>query len=584
LFINLLYQVCNAQSIAVQYKGNEQSMQVFSKNIEQQTNFDNEIEVNNYLQTGINKLRGLGFLAANVDSIVTASTNAITAYIYTGKQYKWVKLNTQNIPSVLLSNIGYNEKKFTDAPVSPTQLAQLCNKVLVYAENNGYPFAQVYLNNIVQTNAGITADVVLQKNNFIKIDTIEILGDAEITESFISNYLGIKKGDVYDESVVKQISRKLRELSFISEEKPWRISFGITKTTLSLYLKNKDANRADILVGLLPNNNALAGKFLLTGDVKLALVNSLRSGENIVLNWQNLQYKSPRLHIESSIPFIFSTLIGVTAKFNYTKNDSSFRNVGGDVGLQYLQSANQHFKLYYQTNNSAIITIDTSYIRTFKALPSNVDLQQQAIGTEWYWNKTDYKLNPSKGYSIILNGIAGIRKIIKNTSIENLRDGSRTFAYLYDSIALRSYKFTATLQTNYYIPTSKRFTTKLAYSGGIVYNKTLFRNELFQIGGYRLLRGFDEASLFVNQYHVAMLEPRYLLAQNSYLFAFADYGIVQSPYIKNSVTQNGFGVGAGISLETKNGLFNFMYALGNNLNGAIQFRNSKIHFGYVNNF
>jgi hemolysin activation/secretion protein len=213
-------------------------------------------------------------------------------------------------------------------------------------------------------------------------------------------------------------------------------------------------------------------------------------------------------------------------------------------------------------------------------------MNTNTFGAEWHWNATDYKLNPRKGFSLLINGNAGIRTINKNTSIENLYDASssRKFAYLYDSIALRSYKYTSTIAINYFVPITKRFTSRFAYSGGIVYNPNLFRNELFQIGGYRLLRGFDEASLFVNQYHVAMVEPRYLLSQNSYLFAFADVALLNSKYIDNNKLKNGLGLGAGISLETRNGMFNFMYALGNNLGGGIQFRNSKIHFGYVNTF
>jgi hemolysin activation/secretion protein len=175
---------------------------------------------------------------------------------------------------------------------------------------------------------------------------------------------------------------------------------------------------------------------------------------------------------------------------------------------------------------------------------------------------------------------------LRNTTIENLYDASssRRFAYLYDSVASRSYKYTGTVTLNYFLPITKRLILRSNYNGGIVYNPTLFRNELFQIGGYRLLRGFDEASLFVNQYHVASVEPRYILSQNSFLFTFLDGGLIQSPYLNNKQQKNALGIGAGISLETKNGLFNFVYALGNNLGGGIQFRNSKIHFGYVNTF
>ncbi len=585
LLLLIVSSAVNAQQVVVHLQGSIQDIDVFTEEKYTAHNFANEIDANTFLQDQLNKLRSKGYLAASIDSIDTQA-NTITAALHIGKQYKWATIDMDQVAPVMLNNIGYNEKTFTNQPIEDKQIAILCEKLLRYCENNGYPFANIYLDSFVEKTNGLNAKLIVEKNYLIKIDSIDVQGDVEISTGYLYQYLGIHPGDEYNESVVKNISNRIRELPFMQEEKAWRMSFSITQNILTLYLKNKDANRADVLVGLLPNNNALGGKFLLTGDVKLALVNSLRGGESISLNWQNLQYKSPRLIIETSAPYLFGTAIGATAKFHYTKNDSSFRNVIGEAGLQYMASHNRFFKVYFNTNSSDIITVDTFIIKSTKAFPSNVDVKTKSFGAEWFWNATDYKWNPRKGFTFILNGNAGIRNIIKNNIIENLYDASssRTFAYLYDSIALRSYKYTSTLVGNYYYPLAKRITAKIGYSGGILYNLTLFRNELFQIGGYRLMRGFDEASLFVNQYHVATIEPRYILAQNSYLFGFTDIGWVQSPYLANKKIKQALGVGAGITLQTRNGLFNFMYALGNNLGSGIQFKNSKIHFGYVNTF
>jgi hypothetical protein len=575
----------NAQSIKMNYLGEQTSITNFITTTNAPSTFSSEVEINMFLQNALNDLRKKGFLAASIDSLLVQNEQCFVKP-FMGKQYKWASINAKQVPQVMLNNVGYNAKQFSDQPITETQFANLTEKLLRYCENNGYPFAQIYLANLQETAKGFQADLRIDTNNFIKIDSIDVQGDVEITNGFLFQYLGVQQGDVYNETILKNISNRIRELSFLKEEKPWRFSFSLVKNTLTLYLAKKDANRADLLVGLLPNNNALGGKFLLTGDVKLALVNSLRGGETVTLNWQNLQYKSPRLIVEMNYPYLFNTPIGTTAKFHYTKNDSSFRNVIGELSANYLSSANRFVKFYFQTNNSATITVDTFSIKANKVLPSNIDLNSNLFGVEWQWNATDYKLNPRKGFSIAINGNVGIRNILRNTTIENLYDASssRKFAYLYDSVASRSYKYTGTVTLNYFLPITKRLIVRSNYNGGVVYNPTLFRNELFQIGGYRLLRGFDEASLFVNQYHVASLEPRYILSQNSFLFTFLDGGLIQSPYLNNKQQKNALGVGAGISLETKNGLFNFVYALGNNLGGGIQFRNSKIHFGYVNTF
>ena len=112
----------------------------------------------------------------------------------------------------------------------------------------------------------------------------------------------------------------------------------------------------------------------------------------------------------------------------------------------------------------------------------------------------------------------------------------------------------------------------------------LYRNELYQIGGFRLLRGFDEGSLFVNNYHIGTIEPRYLLSQNSYFFMFTDFGLIERNYPGLNRSDNPFSVGMGMVFETKAGLFNISYAAGTIGQGGIKFRNSKIHFGYINFF
>ena len=55
----------------------------------------------------------------------------------------------------------------------------------------------------------------------------------------------------------------------------------------------------------------------------------------------------------------------------------------------------------------------------------------------------------------------------------------------------------------------------------------MVRNELFQIGGNKLLRGFDEASIFTPTYSILSLEYRLALGKNSYFqMPFIDAGFV----------------------------------------------------------
>jgi outer membrane protein assembly factor BamA len=354
---------------------------------------------------------------------------------------------------------------------------------------------------------------------------------------------------------------------------------------LTIYLAERNANSADVLIGLAPSNTTFGNRFFLTGDAKLKLVNSLRNGETVSLNWQNLQQKSPRLKLETTLPYLAGTAFGANAKFDYIKQDSSFSTVSYEIGALYHVGLKSVAKVYFTNFNSSLITIDTQFIKLQRRLPINVDYNLRSYGMQWTYSYLNNILNPTKGWYINIDGNAGTRKIRRNREIEKIYDATRqqSFAYLYDTATKNTLRILLQTQIAYYTPIAKKFSVKTGVQIAYVRIANLLRNNMFQIGGYRTLRGFDEASLFTNQYGIATIEPRFSLSQTSYVFALLDAGIVNLP-LANITNKKVLGFGAGLSLATRNGLFNMIYAFGNNSNEGVQFKNSKIHFGYTNSF
>jgi outer membrane translocation and assembly module TamA len=105
-----------------------------------------------------------------------------------------------------------------------------------------------------------------------------------------------------------------------------------------------------------------------------------------------------------------------------------------------------------------------------------------------------------------------------------------------------------------------------------------------RIGGSRLLRGFDEQSIFASAYNITTFEYRMMILRNSYFFVFIDAAYVHRKF-NNTIFQDfPFGFGAGITFETKIGIFGLTYALGQQKDKKVDFRSSKLHFGYVATF
>ena len=381
----------------------------------------------------------------------------------------------------------------------------------------------------------------------------------------------------------------MQQLLYLQEQQPWDVTMLGSGSILNLYLQPKRSSEINVLVGFLPGNN-ITGKTQVTGDVHLDLKNSLGSGENILVNWQQLQPQSPRLNLGYNHPYIFNSLFGIDVAFNLLKRDSSYLELNAVIGLQYILSVNQSGKVFYQNERSYLLSggVDTNRVLLTKTLPPNIDVSSGNFGINYHFNNTNYRLNPRKGNELEITASAGIKKITKNNDIVNLKDPSNpafSFNSLYDSVKLKSYRLRVTAAAAHYAPVGKSSTFKTALNAGWFQSPQVFQNELFRIGGYRLLRGFDEESIYASRYAVLTVEYRYLVGINSYFFGFSDAGITHTNFNATSYSNNFISAGIGIEFETKFGLLNLSYALGKRDDVKFDIRNSsKIHFGYINYF
>ena len=174
---------------------------------------------------------------------------------------------------------------------------------------------------------------------------------------------------------------------------------------------------------------------------------------------------------------------------------------------------------------------------------------------------------------------------ISSAYLKDPNDPGFDFGKLYDTVKLNTYQFRLRAMLARYWPLGgQRHTIKTALNGGIFQSGNVFRNELFQIGGYKLLRGFDEESQYLSHFAVATAEYHYLVGQNSFFYVLADGGWGRSNVSKNAINYTYFGTGLGLAFETKAGIFNLAWAVGKRNDLPFNLRQSKIHIGFVNYF
>jgi outer membrane protein assembly factor BamA len=424
-----------------------------------------------------------------------------------------------------------------------------------------------------------------------KIDSIRLFGNARISNNYLQRYLDIPNGSIYSKSKLLRINQKIRELTYVEEEKPADLSLLGTGSVLNLYLKQKKSSQVNILIGFLPNNDQLSSKkLLITGEGNLNLRNALGAGETIGLNFQALQVESQRLNFLFQYPYLFHSPLGLDFALDMFRKDSSFVNINLQLGAQYTLNNNQSGKLFIQKVQTIVNqgAINAPLIIQTRRLPDVADVSSFNIGIEYDFNNTDYRLNPRKGNEVQVITSIGTKKITRNNEIIDLKDpGDPTFKFesLYDTVKLKSYQVRVRTTAAHFFPLgNKRSTFKTGVNAGMFQSGNIFRNELFQIGGYKLLRGFDEESQYLSSYAIGTLEYRYLVDQNSFFYVLADGGWGQDNGQGKKINYTYFGTGLGLAFETKTGIFNIAFAVGKRNDTNLNLRQMKIHIGFVNYF
>lgn len=551
----------------------------FSVSHQFRSDFRSRQELFSYVQQLPSIMQAKGYLAASVDSVEERDT-IIIVHLFAGKQYRWRSINVYEQDKMLLNELGYSNFELSDVSF----ISALPKKIVDHYQDNGYPFAMVKWDSIHLNNNEITATLKIDKGPLYQMDSISVQGPAKISRHFLVRHLGLPEDGIYKRSVLDKIDQKLLELPYAEQQQPWTISMRTTGYVLNFYLQPKRSNQVDALIGFLPSSQQNNGKLLLTVDANVLLRNAFGNGETIDFNWEQIQPKSPRLHLNFQQPYIFRSQFGTDLTFQLYKKDSSFLNITAGLGVQYVLSDRQSAGVSFLLQRTNLLDIDTTSIKFSKQLPDIADMSTVGMGLQYSFNNTNYRFNPRRGTAVVLSSAVSKKTIRRNNAISQIKDGAFNYNSLYDSLDLDSYQLRLRLDAAHYIPIKKRSVLKTALNAGLLQTPDYFRNEMFQLGGYRLLRGFDEESIFTNRFAVITMEYRYLIGLNSFLFGFSDLGYAQFKNEYSTSSNTFIGLGAGMAVETKQGIFNISFAAGKRDDVKFNLRQSKIHLGYTSFF
>ncbi len=530
------------------------------------------------LQTLLRQLRAASFLEASVDSLVLTDST-YTAHLWIGPPYQWMALDVTQVPEEWLDAVNFRTKAYLGKSANLERIKVLQERLLRTAQENGYPFAEVGLDSFFLTATGAGGRLFANRGPLIVFDTLAVTGNGRLHKAYLEQYLGIQPGTPYDQKKVLNIRPRLRELTFLTVPQDPGVQFYDQKALVNIPLQKKRASQFDFIIGVLPASPQV-DRLLITGTFNAELLNAFGLGERIFAKFEQLRPETQRLDLEFSYPYVLGLPFGTDLAFDLYKRDTTFLDLHFDFGLQYLFEGGNYLQVFWENKRGVLLTIDEAAIVAQQQLPQDLDLRTLSFGLETFLQQLDYRFNPRRGWQLHLRGGAGIRRIQRNNEILDLELGS-----LYDTLNLRSVQYRLTGEGRYFVPLFSRSALLVkANAGWIIADGDIYRNEQFRLGGNRLMRGFDEEFFFASQYVIGTLEWRFLLAQNSYLYAFYDRGWLTDRTSTNNFIVQPSGLGAGITFETSVGLFGFSLAVGGTQDIPLDFNSPKVHFGYVSRF
>jgi outer membrane protein assembly factor BamA len=516
----------------------------------------------------INCIRNYGYLAASADS-TRLKNDSVLVYIFQGTKYKWGNINFEFKNNEWAPSSTPNFHKLAGKPVNYNTFSRLKNNILISYENTGYPFVSIASDSIELQPGVLSLNCIIKNGDLITFDSLDITGTKKISGNYFSHYLGIVPKKNYQEKKIREISKRIKELSFLSESKSAEIFFIEKKAKVRLYLKDKKANQFNGILGLMPDNQK-PGHYFLTGDITLNLSNSFKHGDQIDFSWKKLETSSQNLTATVQWPYLLNKPIGLSGSLKLYKKDSTYVNVASKIGVPFFLTGSNTLSFYYENCSSTLLS--STGFSALTRLPSVQGYNVNMFGIQLWYSNLDYKFNPRKGFQVKFLAAYGKKTIEKHPKINT---------ELYNGVQLNSFRNELSGDFIGYLPVYKKLAIKFRGQVGYINSHNTLQNELYRIGGLASLRGFDEESIYASVYGIGTSELRFLFEQNSAFFVFYDLASYQN---LDHQVDNPSGFGAGIEFQTGAGIFSLTYALGRQFNNPIEFRNARIHFGFINRF
>mgnify|MGYP002038545905 CR=1 FL=1 len=400
--------------------------------------------------------------------------------------------------------------------------------------NLGFPFASI--NTRVVSADSILVSVV-PGPHFV-FDDLEIVGDIKIPSRKIQASLHYPYQKAYREDYLLKLNAKKHP--FLRHEKPAAVLFAEGKAYPYLYLKSKKSQSFSGIIGF----NGNGSDFNFVGNLHVKLKNSFNRMENLQLDWEQFQNQGQQFSFQAGVPYLWGSHWGWNFEVDVFRQDSTFVNSGLALGIEHQFSLNT--ELQFQYLRSGV---------NFLGESAAIDIQRQGFGL-----------------GFLAQGSTG--------PLEHFESNIQLFNREQIDLS-RQLKLNGEAAFNF--PLGKLFQWHHSFHfHGIFASQEITRAELYRLGGFKSIRGFNEQQFFTPLASYTRNEIRLLLQQGSFIYLLSDHAFLQAE--SEPDLRYFSGLGLGLAFQTKGGTFQLAYALGAQSGSFDPLAQAKIHFGFTNTF
>lgn len=495
----------------------------------------------------INSLKEKGYIDASVKRFVKIDSLNYRIELNKGLKLKYVEItNIENLEDGIQSIIKKNSK---NGLIKFEKLEELVDFSVKYFSNKGYPFANLKLDKVGKVDSlTLKSELLIDLGSKREITKVVVKGYENFPKKFIKNLLGLKSGSELKIDEIRNQMSLINRTNFARSVKDPEILFTDDSTEVFLYLKKVKKNTFDGFIGFTTNEEN--GKLEIQGYAKINLINTFNQGEEIKIDFLSEDSQDRFLNSQLRLPFIFNSPLSLNTGLKLIQKDSIYNSRDFFVDIDLLKKQFRGGLGYEKTES--VNEIPFQNVEAFKKNIINLFIGYELLDPDDLFEF--YK------FRFFLK--AGIGE--KNQMDEKNKVG----------------KFKIEVTKKFEI--SEKFKINSRFLSEKLDSQNLVTNELLRFGGIESIRGFDQNSIFTNNYKLLNTSVNFYLNDTIYIYTLFDVANYQNKIL--SIDEFIYSGGLGFSSRTKNGLISVNYAKGTTWGNSFNLKNAKLSVSFVTFF